>query len=64
MKRFIGILASFVFLIYIGAAPRAAAQGIIQTGTGLGVQKVKLAVPKFAARNPQEIGRASWRERV
>ncbi len=53
MKRLIGILASFLFLILISAAPRAAAQGIIQTGTGLGVQKVKLAVPNFAARNPQ-----------
>ncbi|MGH9730811.1 MAG: translocation protein TolB, partial [Candidatus Acidiferrales bacterium] len=53
MKRLIGILASFVFLICIAVAPRAAAQGIIQTGTGLGVQKVKLAVPNFASRNPQ-----------
>src|SRR5579864_7444626 len=53
MKRSIGILASFIFLILIAAAPRVAAQGIIQTGTGLGVQKVKLAVPNFAARNPQ-----------
>ncbi|MGB7024889.1 MAG: hypothetical protein WBD73_13905 [Candidatus Acidiferrales bacterium] len=53
MKQLMGILASFMFLIFIAAAPRAAAQGVIQTGTGLGVQKVKLAVPNFAARNPQ-----------
>ncbi|HKV28676.1 MAG TPA: hypothetical protein VJN90_10435 [Candidatus Acidoferrales bacterium] len=53
MKWLIGILASFVFMTFIAAAPRATAQGVIQTGTGLGVQKVKLGVPKFAARNPQ-----------
>ncbi|MGH9729964.1 MAG: translocation protein TolB [Candidatus Acidiferrales bacterium] len=53
MKRLIGIVASFIVVIFIAAAPRANAQGVIKTGTGLGVAKVKLAVPKFAARNPQ-----------
>jgi len=53
MKRFLGSLASVVFFIFLAAAPRAAAQGVIQTGTGLGVQKVKLAVPDFASRDPQ-----------
>ncbi|HEV2617071.1 MAG TPA: hypothetical protein VGU63_10725 [Candidatus Acidoferrales bacterium] len=53
MKRLIGIVASFIVVIFIAVAPRANAQGVIKTGTGLGVAKVKLAVPKFAARNPQ-----------
>ncbi|HUZ07721.1 MAG TPA: translocation protein TolB, partial [Candidatus Paceibacterota bacterium] len=52
MKRFSGILVIFI-LSLLAATPRAAAQGVIQTGTGLGVQKVKLAVPEFASRNLQ-----------
>lgn len=52
MKRLIGIIAIFI-LGSLAVARGAAAQGVIQTGTGLGVQKVKLAVPEFASRNLQ-----------
>ena len=52
MKRLTGILAILILGLLAGA-PRAAAQGVIETGTGLGVQKVKLAAPEFASRTPQ-----------
>ena len=55
MKRMAGIWVTVAALIML-AAPRTFAQGgqdWFKTGTGLGVQKVRLAVPQFAARNAQ-----------
>src|SRR5690242_11202988 len=55
MKRIVQLGAAVVALM-IFVAPRTFAQGgqdWFKTGTGLGVQKVRLAVPQFAARNAQ-----------
>jgi len=47
-------------LTFLAVALPASAQDVIKTGTGLGVEKVKLAVPEFATRNPE----AGPREKV
>src|SRR5579863_1420497 len=55
MKRIIEI-CTVAAALAIFAAPRGFAQNSqdwFKTGTGLGVQKVRLAVPQFAARNAQ-----------
>ncbi|HEV2491045.1 MAG TPA: hypothetical protein VGT03_14665 [Candidatus Acidoferrales bacterium] len=53
MKRFFAFIAGFMALSFFAAAPSAVAQDVIKTGTGLGVEKVKLGVPEFSARNPE-----------
>jgi TolB protein len=53
MKRLVVALPFFVLILSadIFTVFPAPAQDIIRTGTGLGVAKVKLAVPEFASRN-------------
>ena len=46
-------IAVLIAVFFLLAAFPAFAQDVIKTGTGLGVTKVKLAVPEFAARNPE-----------
>ncbi|HEV2298830.1 MAG TPA: hypothetical protein VGR72_09970 [Candidatus Acidoferrales bacterium] len=56
MNRFAGLVIALLALLgatFLSAAVPATAQDVIKTGTGLGVEKVKLAVPEFAARNPE-----------
>ncbi len=49
MKR---LLAIFVLLLATGALSSIAAQDWIRTGTGLGVEKIRLAVPDFKLAAP------------
>jgi TolB protein len=51
MKRLAVILSAFISSIAFVGVTQASAQDVIKTGTGLGVEKVKVAVPEFAARN-------------
>ena len=53
MKGFAGLFAVLVGASLLTAVMPANAQDVIKTGTGLGVTKVKLAVPEFAAKNPE-----------
>jgi TolB protein len=56
MKKVLGIWALIVFVVAV-ASPCIFAQGSqdwFKTGTGLGVQKVKLAVPEFKSASPLE----------
>jgi TolB protein len=50
MIRKVAILFAMMMGLALGAARPAAAQDWFKTGTGLGVSKVKLAVPDFAVR--------------
>src|SRR5579864_1289061 len=60
MKRTVRLLLVLLTLTFLAVALPASAQDVIKTGTGLGVEKVKLAVPEFATRNPE----AGPREKV
>lgn len=53
VKPFTVIIVLFLATLFLGAVFSASAQDVIKTGTGLGVEKVKLAVPEFASRNPE-----------
>jgi len=56
MKRNVGIFAAVAAVCIgalLGTTHSSAQQDWFKTGTGLGVQKVKLAVPEFAATNAQ-----------
>lgn len=50
MKRLAVTLAVFIISFGIFGLTSVSAQDIIKTGTGLGVEKVKVAVPEFASR--------------
>ncbi|HKW88836.1 MAG TPA: hypothetical protein VJN21_08775 [Candidatus Acidoferrales bacterium] len=53
MKGVAGLFAVLLGTSLLAGVSLAGAQDVIKTGTGLGVTKVKLAVPEFAARNPE-----------
>jgi TolB protein len=50
-RKFIVGLVGIAVVLLLGWPRRAATQDWFRTGTGLGVQKVKLALPDFAARD-------------
>ncbi|MGH9745434.1 MAG: translocation protein TolB [Candidatus Acidiferrales bacterium] len=50
MMRKFAFLAAVVIAVVFATAPRAAAQDWFRTGTGLGVSKVRVAVPELAVR--------------